>query len=376
MKTNRSGDTNRQWLSMQHPLFGISTRRWVALVKHNGGVDQRYLHKALFITVISFCTAPIRFFFRLKYEKKITEVTVNDPPVFIIGHWRSGTTYLHELLSNDPQFCYTTLWSTLLPEGCLILEPMKRFLSFFLPSERPMDAIKVAMDGPYEDEAALAVLLPWSFFHCLHFPRNAEEQYLKSIHFQGLSAEEKNQWKTMYHRFIKTVLFLHPGKRFLSKNPPNTARISTLLELFPDARFIHIYRSPYLVYLSTRKMRMRVLEKLGLQEGSPEAIEQQVLANYNRLMNSFFEQKEQIQPGRLVEVRYEDLVADPLKHLQQIYETLNIAGFEMARPQMMRYLEQQSGYKTNVYSIDERIVQQVQKHWKFTLDRWRYPPPK
>jgi hypothetical protein len=376
MKTNRSGDTDRQSLSVQHPLFAIPTRRWIALVKHNGGVDQRYLHKALFITVVSVCTAPIRFFFRLKYGKKITEVPVNDPPVFIIGHWRSGTTYLHELLSNDPQFCYTTLWSTLLPEGCLILEPIKRFLAFFLPSERPMDAIKVAMDGPYEDEAALAVLLPWSFFHCLHFPRNAEEQYLKSIHFQGLSTEEKNQWKTAYHRFIKTVMFLHPGKRFLSKNPPNTARISTLLELFPDARFIHIYRSPYLVYLSTRKMRMRVLEKLGLQEGSPEVIEQQVLANYIRLMNSFFEQKEQIRPGRLVEVRYEDLIVDPLKHLQHIYETLNLPGFETARPQMMRYLEQQSGYKTNVYSIDERIVQQVEKHWKFTLDRWRYPPPK
>ncbi|MCX6662604.1 MAG: sulfotransferase [Euryarchaeota archaeon] len=376
MKTKSKQQTQMHHLTMQHPLFGISTRQWVHLVKKNGGIDRKYLHRALFITLTSLATAPIRTLFKIKYEKKINDVVLHDPPVFIIGHWRSGTTYLHELLSNDPQFCYTTLWSTLLPESCLILEPIKSFLARFLPSERPMDAIKVDIDGPYEDEAALAVLYPWSFFHCLHFPRNAEEQYLKSIHFQGLSPEEKNQWKAAYLKFIKTVMFMNHGKRFLSKNPPNTARISTLLELFPEARFIHIYRSPYLVYLSTKKMRMKVLDKLALQDASQEEIEKQVVSNYIRLMNSFFEQKELIPKDRFVEVKYEDLIADPMKHIHQIYETLKIPGFETATPHMMKYLERQSEYKTNVYSIDERIVQHVEKNWKFTIDRWRYTPPK
>jgi hypothetical protein len=239
-----------------------------------------------------------------------------------------------------------------------------------------MDAIKVDMDGPYEDEAALAVLCPWSFFHCLHFPRNAEEQYQKSIHFQGFSTEEKNQWKATYLKFIKTILYMNPGKRFLSKNPPNTARISTLLEVFPEAKFIHIYRSPYLVYLSTKKMRMKVLDKLALQDASEEEIEKQVVSNYIRLMNSFFEQKEQIKTDRFVEVRYEDLIVDPMKHIQRIYETLKIPDFETATPAMMKYLERQSEYKTNVYSIDQRIVQHVDKNWKFTIDHWRYAPPK
>ncbi|MCU0850752.1 MAG: sulfotransferase [Candidatus Thermoplasmatota archaeon] len=373
MKTTHKKQKNQQ--TIQHPLFGISTRQWIQLVKQNRGIDRRFLHRALFITIISIGSAPIRMLFSLKYGKKIKEVTVKEPPIFIIGHWRSGTTYLHELLSYDPQFCYTTLWSTLLPEGCLILEPLKRFLARFLPSERPMDNIKVDMDGPYEDEAALAVLNPWSFFHCLHFPRNAEEQYQKSIHFQGLLPQEKNQWKATYLQFIKTILFMNPGKRFLSKNPPNTARISTILEVFPDAKFIHIYRSPYLVYLSTKKMRLRVLDKLALQEASEQEIEQQVLSNYIRLMKSFFEQKEKIQPGRVVEIRYEDLIKDPMKHLQYIYDALHIPGFEKAKPELMKYLERQSEYKTNVYSIDQKILQHVEKNWKFTIDRWGYTPP-
>jgi uncharacterized protein YozE (UPF0346 family) len=312
----------------------------------------------------------------MKYDAKINKINLQHPPVFIIGHWRSGTTYLHELLSKDPQFCYASLWNTLLPECCFILEPMKTFLSKFLPSERPMDAIKVDMDGPYEDEAALAVLSPWSFFHCLHFPRNAEEQYLKSIDFQGLSSKEIHQWKTTYERFIKTVTFANQGKRFLSKNPPNTARIPTLLELFPEAKFIHIYRSPYLVYLSTKKMRMRVLDTLALQKSSEKDIEKHVINNYIQLMNSFFKQKEKIKKDRFVEVKYEDLISDPIGQVTHIYEALKLPGLEQALPEMLKYLEQQATYKTNIYTLDETIVKHVDHHWKFAVDRWRYAPPK
>ena len=368
--------TQRQHGSLQHPLFGISTRSWIQLVKRNGGCDRQYLDRALFIMITSLLTAPVRMLFKFKYDKKINNTEVHNPPIFIIGHWRSGTTYLHELLSKDPQFCYVSLWNTLLPASGLILEPMKRFLSRFLPAERPMDAIKVDMDGPYEDEAALAVLYPWSFFHCLHFPKNAEEQYLKSIHFQGLSSEEKDHWKTTYLHFIKLVMYANNGKQLLSKNPPNTARIQTLLELFPEAKFIHIYRSPYLVYLSTKKMRQNVLDKLALQQASSEDIEDQVIHNYIRLMDSYFKQKQLIKKGNLVEIKYEDLISDPLVKVKHIYSTLKLSGFKDAEPEMRTYLDRQSEYKTNVYAIDEKIIHHVDRNWRFTIEHWNYTPPK
>ena len=361
--------------TVQHPLFGISLKNWIQLLEKNGGVDKEYLTKMIFITLTSIFTTPARILFKIKYSSKINETQVSHPPIFIIGHWRSGTTYIHELLSQDPQFCYVSLWNTFLPDSFLILEPIKNFLSKFLPSERPMDEIKVEMDGPYEDEAALAVLYPWSFFHCLHFPKNAEEQYLKSIHFHDMTTEEKNQWKTTYQQLIKTVTFANHGKRLLSKNPPNTARITALLELFPEASFIHIYRSPYKVYLSTKKMRQNVLDKLALQKASEAEIEQQVIQNYIRLMNSYFEQKEKIQKGKLIEIKYEDLISNPIEQVQKIYSTLKLPDFEDALPKMKKYLEKQSDYKTNVYSIDDKIVQHVNKNWKFTIDRWKYTPP-
>ncbi len=376
MSTKKSKSNGNKRQAIQHPLFGISLKNWLTLLHKNGGVDSRFYGKAIFITLTSLGTIPARLLFKVRYQKTINKTVVEHPPVFIIGHWRSGTTYLHELLSQDPQFCHISLWNTLLPDSFLVLNPFKKFLARFLPTKRPMDEIAVEMDGPYEDEAAIAVLYPWSFFHCLHFPRNAEEQYLKSIHFQGLSPEEKNQWKAMYLHFIKTVIYANKGKQLISKNPPHTARITTLLELFPDARFIHIYRNPFLVYLSTIKMRKNVLGTLALQDASMEDIEQQAIQNYIRTMRSYFEQKEKIPSENLLEIKYEDLVANPIQQLQIIYSQLKLPGIENALPWMKKYLERQSAYKTNKYTIDDKIIERVKKNWGFTINLWRYQPPK
>jgi len=361
--------------NIQHPLFGISIKNWIQLLDRNGGIDNNYLKRGIFITLTSILTSPARILFKIKYESKIKHIKIKHPPVVIIGHWRTGTTYLHELMSQDPQFCYVTLWNTLLPNSFLILEPLKKFLSNFLPKQRPMDEIKVDIDGPYEEEAGIAVLSPWSFFHCLHFARNAEEQYQKSIHFYDLNDEEKKQWKNNYLQFMKTVTFVNDGKRLLIKNPANTARITTLLELFPNANFIHIYRNPYKVYFSTIKMRNRVLDKLALQNTKPEEIEKQVIENYKRLMKSYFKQKNLISKDKLVEIKYEDLVSNPIEQIKKIYSKLNLPGLKNALPEMQKYLEKQKDYKTNVYKFDKKIIDHVKNNWKFTIELWDYQPP-
>jgi hypothetical protein len=361
--------------NIQHPLFGISPINWIKLLDKNGGVDKKYLDRAAFITISSIFSTPSRMVFKLKYKSKIENLKIKHSPVIIIGHWRSGTTFLHELLSQDSQFCYVSLWHTMLPDSFPLFEPAKKFLSNFLPKTRPMDNIEVDIDGPYEEEAGIAVLSPWSFFHGLHFPKNAEEQYIKSIHYQGLSEQEKNQWSKMYRNFMKTVIFINQGKRLLLKDPANTARIPTLLEIFPDAKFIHLYRNPYKVYLSTIKMRNKVLDKLALQDGNKEDIEKQVIENYKRLMNGYFEQKKLIPKNNLIELRYEDLVKNPVEQVKLIYKSLNLKDLNSALPEMNKYLERKKDYKTNVYKIDDKIINHVKDNWSFTINKWKYNSP-
>lgn len=361
--------------TIQHPLFGISVRNWLELVSKNGGIDINYLDRAAFITLGSIFTLPARTFFKMKYGETIKRYAIKHPPVIIIGHWRSGTTFLHELLAQDLQFCYVTLWNTMLPDSFPVLEPWKKFLAYFLPKTRPMDNIDVDIDGPYEEEAGIAVLSPWSFFHCLHFPRNADEQYLNSIHFKGLSDEERMKWTTDYARFMKTIVLMNDGKRLLLKDPANTARIPALLDLFPDAKFIHIYRNPYKVYASTVNMRIQVLKKLALQDGHRGDIERQVIANYQRLMQAFFKQQKLIPQKNFVEIRYEELVRNPKDQLAHIYDHLELPGFDEALPAISRYLNQKENYKTNIYTFDDAHVQRVTQEWSFTIDKWGYTPP-
>jgi hypothetical protein len=362
--------------NIQHPLFATSTINWIRLVIDNNGFDIEYLPRAIFITLFSIFIIPARLLFKIIYDPKIAKKQIIRPPIFIIGHWRSGTTFLHELLGKDPHLCYVSLWHTLLPNSFLIFEPSKKYLSRFLPKQRPMDAMDVDIDGPYEEEAGMAVLDRWSFFHCFHFPKNARNQYNKSVHFEGLSDYDKINWKKNYLKFLKTITYANNGKQLILKNPSNTARISTLLEIFPNARFIHIYRNPYKVYFSTLKMRTRVLDKLALQKTTDKEIQNHVFEDYIKLMNSYFEHKDLIPKGHLVEIRYEDFVKDPLGKTNYIYEKLGISGFDKAESFMKEYLDQKAGYKTNVYKFDQNILEKIKKTWGFTIKLWGYEPSK
>ena len=373
MTTKTKENTSRK---TQHPLFGISTKKWIKLLKENGGIDKGFIDRGAFITLSSIFTSPARFLFKLKHGSKVDKSTIKNPPIIIIGHWRSGTTYLHELLSQDEQFCYISLWHTMLPDSFIILDPFKKFLSNFVPKKRPMDAMKIDIDHPYEEEAGLAVLLPWSFFHCFHFGKHSEDQYLKSIHFKGLTNEEKNHWKKIYLKFMKTVSYANNGKRLLLKNPANTARVQTLLEIFPNAKFIYMVRNPYKVYLSMIKTRKKVLDILALQNVNKEESEEQVIENYIRLLNSYFEQKKLIPKENLVDIKYEDLVSDPKKQVEKIYTKFKLDGLKEASPKMNKYLESKSDYRPDSYLIDKKILQRVEDNWDFAIKKYNYKPPK
>jgi LPS sulfotransferase NodH len=127
--------------------------------------------------------------------------------------------------------------------------------------------------------------------------------------------------------------------------------------------------------MSTIKMRNKVLEKLALQKGDRVEIEKQVINNYKRLMKSYFEQKNLIPKRNLVEIRYEDLVKNPVGQVQEIYSKLRIPITTKTTPAMKQYLERKKNYKTNMYTINQEIISHVKKEWNFTIDRWNYNPP-
>ncbi len=114
------------------------------------------------------------------------------------------------------------------------------------------------------------------------------------------------------------------------KSPPHTARIRLLLELFPDARFVHIHRHPYVVFRSTRHLIRAVQPVFRLQEGPVPDGDDRILSVYTELYDAFFEERGLIPEGRFCEVAFDDLERDPVGVVGSIYESLGLPGFEDA----------------------------------------------
>src|SRR4051812_45052238 len=108
-----------------------------------------------------------------RVARRVERVSFDPPPVFIVGHWRSGTTLLHNLMSRDPGFCFPTIVDVLRPYD-FYPNPFgfvtRRIVLRFLPRTRPMDDVRLDPESPQEEELALCHHgCPFLFQLCL-FP--------------------------------------------------------------------------------------------------------------------------------------------------------------------------------------------------------------
>ena len=190
--------------------------------------------------------------------------------------------------------------------------------------------------------------------------------------FRDITPEELNSFKQEFEKLVKISLWNTNGTQYLSKNPPHTGRVKALTELFPDAKFVFLMRNPYTVFESTRNFFQNTIKPLELHSISLEQMEQNILRNYVELYKAYKEQKTILDAGHLYEVRFEDIEADALGITQQIYQQLNLPGWEEARPAIEKYINGKKGYKKNRYDYDPRTVQLVNEHWGDILDEWGY----
>jgi hypothetical protein len=136
---------------------GMRFRTWIGLLRRNRyRVSLTRWPMALTITLLSLSNS---FWYRLHvwcFGRKIAATKLTDDPVFIIGHWRSGTTYLHELFVLDEQFTTPNTFECFMPHHMILSEWfVKRFLKFLIPAQRPMDNVAAGWGRPQEDEFAL-----------------------------------------------------------------------------------------------------------------------------------------------------------------------------------------------------------------------------
>ena len=143
-----------------------------------------------------------------------------------------------------------------------------------------------------------------------------------STHIKGLSEGELAEWRHSYLYLLKAATRQYGGKRLVLKNPVNTCRIGAILELFPDAKFVHICRDPFEVFKSSLRLYRSVLDLVSLQTIDDDRIEEYVLKFYRQMMQQYLGDRNKIPAGNLVEVRYENLDENPVREIERIYEEL------------------------------------------------------
>lgn len=335
-------------------------------------IPFKYWLKLPITSFVSFLFAPFNLWERIALNKKLKAVEVDESPIFIVGHWRSGTTHLHNLLHQDSNFGCTSTMQCLFPSSFLTNPLVKVFLKLFMPSTRPMDNVAINMGSPQEDELGTANVTPYSFYNAWMFPRSVWRDYKRYVRFEGVSERQKSKWKRKYMRLLKKATLNSGGNRLVLKNPAHTARIPLLLELFPKAKFIFIYRNPVTVFYSTRRLYIDALPQFAMQTLPPEQMDKEIFRIYEDLMAAYLDARDQIPAENLVELRFEDLEKDRMGKLEDIYKQFGLADWKAAEAAISAYLGDIKSYKKNVHTYSDEEIRVVQEKWAFAFSELGY----
>jgi hypothetical protein len=353
-------------------LGGITLSQWLKLLRRYWReIDLPRLPRVIAITAQSLKNSLVSVREHRKFEPLVRDVTI-QPPLFILGHWRSGTTYLHELLARDSRFAFPNIFQTSFPQTFLTAEPMERkVLAFFVPKHRPMDNVEWGLASPQEDEFAICALTFLSPCMGWVFPRRRKE-FKPYLTFQEAKPTELVQWQTAFVGFLRKLQWRFQRPLVL-KSPPHTARIRLLLELFPNARFVHIRRDPYRVFQSTRHTLKLMLDWQGLQRGCLDDLDDWIIDQYEEMYDAFFDQKSSVPAGAFHELSFEQLNQDPLGELSRLYRGLSLPDFGVVEPGMRDYINSLAGFKKNSFpELSPQLKARLARQWKACFDAWGY----
>jgi hypothetical protein len=308
--------------------------------------------------------------------EKIAAAELIAPPIIILGYWRSGTTHLHNLLNCDPSFTSPTAYQVMFPHHFVYSQPWgAKLFDALAPSKRPMDNMAFHGTTPHEEEIALAGLTGVSPHLHILFPGQGDDP-CAALDPEQLPPKALAAWQEAFRLFTQKLSF-SKGKRIVLKSPPHLGRIPQLLKLFPGAKFIHIVRNPYEVYLSFWKNWRRGHAASHLQKPDYQLIDELILSWYEDLFALFERDRGLIPAGDFYELRFEDLVASPQDCLTAIYQELSLPDFERFWPEVSAYLRSIADYKKSSYTLTEEVRAKINQRWGFFFQRYGFPlvPP-
>lgn len=315
---------------------------WLKMIKlviiNSVGAQRRGLLKLLLILVpLRLFVNSVFFFLDYIFFPRLWFTSVKSP-VFVIGHARSGTTLVHRLLVGDDNFSAFKYYELLFPS--LIQKKLIRFIAyldgkiFFNFLRKRLSQWEVKKFGKMQHIHKMGLTIPEeddlilfnscaSGFWMTKLPFMGD---LDFFHLDARSSRYRSRLMGFYKECIRRQLYINgDGKIHLSKNPTYCGRVESIIEEFPDAKFVLLYRNPFETIPSLLKLlhvgwrhqgnisREKIIQSTKtMTEISFETYTypESVLANHPRTLYSV--------------VDYRELVSSPYVSISKIYQDLQI----------------------------------------------------
>ena len=352
---------------MQHSylLAGISSGKFFKLLTRNGcSLYPKYLFRILFLIQGSLFASIFNRLEKRKLGKELKAYSMPDDPIFIIGHWRTGTTLLHQLMALDEHLVTPNVFQVSAPGSFLISEKYyKPVMSKVMKPTRPMDNVKLDVSQPQEDEYALIKLTIDSPLEKMIFPKSKKYFLLDAADFYP---KKIDQWENVFTDFCCRLSF-STGKRLLLKNPFHSMRIPLLLEMYPNAKFIHIHRHPFEIVPSTIHMWNVVGSENNLKGKFIKPKPEEVVTVLDRMLIYIQEKLEFVPQNAKIEIGFSELEKDAVSTIKKIYNKLELNYSQEFETKVKAWLLKEKSYKKNKYELleseKEMIKNRMEKHF-------------
>ena len=309
---------------------------------------------------------------RIFKDASVAQTKIDKPPIFIIGHWRSGTTLTHELMSQDSNLTFATNYDAFVPWHFLVSEKVIKWpIRLLLPKQRPMDNMNVDVDYPQEDDFALMAMGAMSYYRRLGFP-DQQDAFVRLLDSEGLPEDQRQQLADCIMYFFKS-LTCRSDRQLVLKSPPHTARVRLLLEMFPDAKFVHVSRHPYKVVPSTMRL-WAISDKIHgfhLPKYDDDQLMEHVARAKAALYGAYFRDRELMSENQLAEISFESLIADPVATIEKVYDQLQLSGVDDVLESTRLYFDQRKGHKQNKHDFDH-LRERIDSQWSDYMQLFNY----
>ena len=272
-----------------------------------------------------------------------------DRPVFITGFPRSGTSFLHSLLSQDQSILMPRCWQTISPypernkSRDQRQEQVERQLAIFQRLAPEMETLHpLNADSPQECTEITAQVFQSLRYETTHRIPSYQEWIDGHGHLDAYR---------FHKRFLQHLQHQqHGGEQWILKCPDHVQALSTIESVYPDCRFVFVHRDPLRVIASAAKLT-EVIRRPFARYVDKKELGRQVVGRIMESANIMVAHASRA--DRILHIHYAELVRNPMLVIEKLYEQLDLELSASAQQRMIAFLAQSRHHGGRDYNLAE-----------------------